>query len=600
MVKRIKALVLAAVLVLTLVAAQGQMFPTYAADTTTSASPAWTTEPVTQPATQPATKAPTTPTTPATPEAPAVSDFAIPTITRVLYFGTSGPDVASLQTYLTKVGYELEADGMFGNLTLSAVKKFQTKAGLSVDGYVGKITNAALFEAAGGTDVITTASLVNDIDAFKAGISTEGKWIVSVLKDLVSEEELVLDGTFLNGKKDKVTGEDVIQRKISLYTQDADKNVIDRFTLTAPKLTVNSPNARIQSGTFVGDVVVNAIDFKLVDATVEGNIYVTTQEAKDSLNIDAKSKVTGEVILMQPDVVTNASLVDTAEAFINGISEEGTWIVSTVRDIVIDEPLVLAGEFTYRDALNRKVALYSQDAERNVTRRFTLTAPSLTIESPNARIQGGIFKGDVYVNTPDFRLVDATVDGNVYFMTEEAKAGFNADAKSTITGEQILTELDAVVTPSLVRTEEELLKNIAADGTWIIYFGNDIKTDENLFLLGETSYNDTVQRKIAPYSQDDKRVVTRRFTLTAPTLVIKSPNTRFEKGDFYGDIYVSAPNFRLNVAKVYGDVYVTAAATGFKMDKTMVEGNIYYANQRVLDAAIIDADTTVSGVQEIQ
>ena len=462
------------------------------------------------------------------------------------------------------------------------------------------MTNAALFEAAGGTDVITTASLVNDIEAFKAGIGTEGKWIVSVLKDLVSEEELVLDGMFLNGKKDKVTGEDIVQRKISLYTQDEDRNVIDRFTLTAPKLTVNSPNARIQSGTFVGDVVVNANGFQLVDARVEGNIYVTTQEAKDSLNIDEKSKLMGQVILMQPDVVTNASLVDTAEAFINGISEEGTWIVSTVRDIVIDEPLVLKGEFSHRDALNRKVALYSQDEERNVTRRFTLTAPSLTIESPNARIQGGIFKGDVYVNTPDFKLVDATVDGNVYFMTEAAKAGFVADAKSMITGEQILTQLDAVVTPSLVRTEEELLNNLAADGTWIIYFGNDIKTDKNLFLVGETSYNDIVQRKIAPYSQDDKRVVTRRFSLTAPTLVIKSPNTRFEKGDFYGDLYVSAPNFRLNVAKVYGDVYVMAAATGFKMDNTMVEGNIYYANQRVKDAAIIDAKTTVSGVQEIK
>lgn len=136
MVKRIKALVLAAVLVLTLVAAQGQMFPTYAADTTTSASPAWPTEPVTEPATQPATKAPTTPTTPGTPETPAVSEFAIPTITRVLYFGTSGPDVASLQSYLTKVGYALESDGMFGNMTLSAVKKFQTKSGLTADGYV--------------------------------------------------------------------------------------------------------------------------------------------------------------------------------------------------------------------------------------------------------------------------------------------------------------------------------------------------------------------------------------------------------------------------------------------------------------------------------
>ena len=44
-----------------------------------------------------------------------------------------------------------------------------------------------------------------------------------------------------------------------------------------------------------------------------------------------------------------------------------------------------------------------------VTAKFTLTAPKLTIKSPEARIQGGIFKGDLYVTSRNFKLTDATL-----------------------------------------------------------------------------------------------------------------------------------------------------------------------------------------------
>ena len=523
----------------------------------------------------------------------------------MLYFGTKGPDVETLQRYLNKLGSSLEVDGMFGNLTLAEVKAFQTKSGLVADGYVGKMTNAALYDAAGGTDVVTTASLVNDIDAFKAGISADGKWIISTLRDLVSEEALVLDGTFKNGKKDKVTGEDIIQRKISLYTQDENRVVLERFTLTAPKLTVNSPNARIQSGTFKGDVYVNAEGFQLVDATVEGNVYYTTQAVKDTANIDAKSKVTGEVALVQiiegTDAVTTASLTYDNDVFRTSMWGNGTWIISTLKDMTFDRPLALAGEFlNNRGQVQRKVSLYSQDEERNITRKFTVTAPYITILSPNARLQGGIFVGDVYVSVADFQLVANKVDGNIYFTTQEAKDTFKMDAKSEVTGEMILTQLDAVVSPSLYRTGDELIQNASAAGTWIAYAGNDVKTDKEIVVTGEFTYRDTIQRKIAPYSQDSARKVTRRFTITAPKMTIESPNTRFEKGDFVGDVYVTAEKFRFNEAIVTGDVYVSATATGFKMDKTTINGNVYYATQEVKDAAIIDAASVVTGVSEVK
>ncbi|MGI6585444.1 MAG: hypothetical protein ACOX3L_05780 [Lutisporaceae bacterium] len=113
------------------------------------------------------------------------------------------------------------------------------------------------------------------------------------MKDLTFDKELVLDGEFKNGKKDDA-GKDVIQRMIALYTQDDKRNVTARFTLTAPKLTISSPMASIQHGTFKGDLYVTAKDFQLVDTTVDGNVYFTTDDAKSTLEMDDKSKITGK------------------------------------------------------------------------------------------------------------------------------------------------------------------------------------------------------------------------------------------------------------------------------------------------------------------
>lgn len=142
-------------------------------------------------------------------------------------------------------------------------------------------------------DVVTTASIVKETEAFEKALGKEGTWIIASLNDITSTKDLVLEGEFKNGKKDK-DGKDVIQRKIALYTQDADKKVTARFTLTAPKLTIKSPNARIQSGTFKGDLYVETKDFQLVDAKVEGNVYFANEEAKAGFKMDGTSSITGK------------------------------------------------------------------------------------------------------------------------------------------------------------------------------------------------------------------------------------------------------------------------------------------------------------------
>jgi len=134
------------------------------------------------------------------------------------------------------------------------------------------------------------------------------------------------------------------------------------------------------------------------------------------------------------DAVTSASVVDNEASFKKAISKEGTWIAATLKDLTFTEDLVLEGQFIHKEEPARKIALYTQDADHNITNSFTLTAPKITIRSENARIQGGTFVGDVYVEANGFQVVNAKIQGNVYFAKDEYQASYSASDQGTVTG----------------------------------------------------------------------------------------------------------------------------------------------------------------------
>jgi hypothetical protein len=137
------------------------------------------------------------------------------------------------------------------------------------------------------------------------------------------------------------------------------------------------------------------------------------------------------------DAVTTASIVKDDASFEKAISKDGTWLIATLNDLTVSKDIVLEGDFkNSKGETQRKIALYTQDDNRNITNRFKLTAPKLTIKSPKASIQHGIFKGDLYVETADFQLVDTKVEGNIYFSNDAAKNGFTMDKDSSVTGKQ--------------------------------------------------------------------------------------------------------------------------------------------------------------------
>lgn len=277
-------------------------------------------------------------------------------------------------------------------------------------------------------DVVSgpTLTMATDEAALLEGFSADGGWIVIFEDDMSTDQDLVLE--------EGPTNNDNLARKVALYTQDADRNVTARFTLTAPSMTVESVNSRIQGGTFAGDVYVNAEGFRLVDAVIDGNLYFATQDLLDAFDA-TEGEVTGMVGL-ESDAVASATqiVVFDEDSLIEGMSAEGPWIIIFTRDMESDQDLVLEGEQIHRDEPARKMALYTQDADRNVLDRFTLTAPSLTISNDNARIQGGTFAGDVFVDGDNFRLVDAVIDGNLYFASQDLLDAFDA-SEGEVTGE---------------------------------------------------------------------------------------------------------------------------------------------------------------------
>jgi len=64
---------------------------------------------------------------------------------RSLSYGSQGSDVTAIQTLLKDLGYDVGGiDGVFGNLTMNAVRQFQQDHQLDADGIIGPLTAAKL------------------------------------------------------------------------------------------------------------------------------------------------------------------------------------------------------------------------------------------------------------------------------------------------------------------------------------------------------------------------------------------------------------------------------------------------------------------------
>lgn len=130
-----------------------------------------------------------------------------------LSYGSKGSEVKKLQEELNKQGYKLDVDGIYGNKTQSAVRDYQSKNGLSVDGIAGVQTTGALYKApfnavtpqttetAAQAAVKPTYTQSSDIAAAKKAVKDWEASKPQEYKGLYQEQiDLLLD-KILNGEK---------------------------------------------------------------------------------------------------------------------------------------------------------------------------------------------------------------------------------------------------------------------------------------------------------------------------------------------------------------------------------------------------------------
>ncbi|MGX7352200.1 hypothetical protein RU97_GL002096 [Enterococcus canis] len=153
-------------------------------------------------------------------------------------------------------------------------------------------TEMASSGTAASSDVTTSASVSDKADVIEKALSADGNWIVGVTGDITFDKDLTIAGEF----HDKGDAANAIYRKLALYAQDENRKVTAEYTITAPKVVVESENLNIVHGTVKGDIEVKANGFVLDGSKVEGNITFDKQEFKDSAVLDKDgASVSGEV-----------------------------------------------------------------------------------------------------------------------------------------------------------------------------------------------------------------------------------------------------------------------------------------------------------------
>ena len=87
------------------------------------------------------------------------------TVEALSKYGSRGNEVTQIQTKLKRWGYYNGAiDGVYGSKTLAAVKDFQRKNGLTVDGIAGPKTLSAMGITSSGNSSTSTSSNSNNVN----------------------------------------------------------------------------------------------------------------------------------------------------------------------------------------------------------------------------------------------------------------------------------------------------------------------------------------------------------------------------------------------------------------------------------------------------
>lgn len=132
-------------------------------------------------------------------------------------YGARGSEVSQLQALLNQQGYNLSVDGIYGDKTLAAVRDYQTKMGLTVDGIVGTNTWGSLTGSGSGTSGGTysptgTVDYLTYADQYAGSKPTyTASPDYQAALDLLNQYEANRPGEYVSGYQDQI---DALLQKI--------------------------------------------------------------------------------------------------------------------------------------------------------------------------------------------------------------------------------------------------------------------------------------------------------------------------------------------------------------------------------------------------
>lgn len=141
--------------------------------------------------------------------------------------GSRGSDVEELQRLLKQNGYSLAEDGIFGSDTQAAVRDYQRKNGLSIDGIVGVNTWNSLLGGSGGASSLnpTTNSTANWLADYEGNRPTYSQsQAVTDAANILAQYEKNKPGAYQSNYSAQIQGilDQIMNREKFTYDFNAD------------------------------------------------------------------------------------------------------------------------------------------------------------------------------------------------------------------------------------------------------------------------------------------------------------------------------------------------------------------------------------------
>jgi len=480
-----------------------------------------------------------------------------------LRLGSKGADVVTLQT---KLG-GLTADGSFGNLTLAAVKAFQTNKGLTADGVVGSMTWAALMS---GTTTTTTGNLpagctsttgYSSLTGAKCDGSTTGGTDNGPLTGGAGDLEITTTSTDVENEVIEGTNEKVLGFKIEAMDSDV---LVKNLKLTLEN-TDTDGSYRIADYVdnveiYMGSTKVGSVDAS--DFSKDGHVY-------------SKSVTLNNVVVRE-----GSSKKATFYVVVNAISNiDGDDIGQNSWDLEVDN-------IRFQDATG--VIMTSDDSSLPLTETFTFTDLSTSGD-----VDLKVTKGSSSPVATNVEVSDTGSTKDVLMLEFKLKAtgsdlsfdSIDFDLDGTIAGVNDLQDLLGELVLKNGSNELATVSTFAAadDETGVTFDLDDTYTideDSTDTFRVHAQVND-----IDNYSQGDSLLV--EFADIAAEdvngdVVTETGSANGEAQSFYTEgISVDVKSATTTVTA--GDLFTDTVEFAWSLDITAFGDNDIYINKDVLD-----------------